>query len=79
MKLYPFSAQKHAHDIDFRRNRAYNEFADGNYTNPKLARLIEQLDEIRCLMVGCQKVVWLTGAQYALALESVGWAAAQRK
>ena len=79
MKLYPFSAQKHAHDIDFRRNRAFNELADSNYTNNKLETLIEKLDEIRCLMVGGQKVVWLTGAQYALALESVGWAAAQRK
>ena len=78
-KLYPFSVQKHAHDIDFRRNRAFNEFAESEYKNPALAKLIEQLDEIRCLMVGNAKVVWLTGKQYALAQECVCWAVAERR
>lgn len=27
-KLYPFSARKHAHDIEFRRNRCANELDD---------------------------------------------------
>lgn len=78
-KLYPFSVQKHAHDIDFRRNRAFNEFVESEYKDARLARLLEQLDEIRCLMAGGVKVVWLTGQQYALAQESVGWAIAERK
>ena len=77
-KLYPFSAQKHAHDIDYRRNRAYNELMDGSKDANKLEALIEKLDEIRTLMVGNQKVVWLTGTQYALAIDSVGWAQSQR-
>lgn len=79
MKLYPFSAQKHAHDIDFRRDRAFNELADCHFESEELENLIVMLDEIRNLMVGGQKVVWLTSTQYALALESVGWAAAHRK
>ena len=78
MKLYPFSAQKHAHDIEFRRARAFNEFAQSGYTDTKLEALIERLDEIRSLMVGCPTIVWLSGKQYGLAIESVAWASAER-
>ena len=27
-KLYPFSVQKHAHDIEFRKNRVWNTLRD---------------------------------------------------
>lgn len=78
-KNYPFSVRKHAHDIEFRRARAWNELHDGGYTNDRLRALVEKLDELRSLFSGSPAVVWLTGTQYRLAQESVAWAAANRK
>lgn len=81
-KRYPFSVERHAHDIFFRYNRAKNELHDkemsGTLTKKEAAqynRLIKRLCEL--LEYGSD-VVWLTGEEYGLAIESVGWAESMR-
>lgn len=69
-KLYPFSAKKHIHDLYFRANRARNE---------ECFALKEQLDKIICKASGGVSPIWLTGKEYALAIESVFWAAEHRR
>ena len=69
-KLYPFSARKHIHDLSFRSDRAANE---GCF------ELKEQLDTIICKAVGGVSPIWLTGKEYALAMDSVRWAAEHRR
>lgn len=88
-KLYPFNAQKHAHDIEFRKNRCYNERLEmvlevSNFDQ----KLYDKLDEMECLLsdllcaiIGtqdCRGIAWLTGKQWALAQESVLWATSMR-
>lgn len=82
MKKYPFSARKHAHDIDFRRDRCFNEMCKLEIAGKdvrKHSSLLERLDELRVLLVGGIGVVWLTGEQYALAQDCVRWAAENRR
>lgn len=88
IKLYPFSARKHAHDIEFRRNRVYNlledcatatEFNEEQYDY--LEKLAGRLDELLNATLGTQDnngIAWLTGKQHALAKETALWAAEQR-
>lgn len=84
-KLYPFSTRKHAHDIDFRRDRCVNELRRAEDRGDirlvtKLESLRDRLDVIRNKMAGaCGAVVYLTGAEWALANECVAWAAAARR
>lgn len=69
-KRYPFSARQHIHDLCFRAYKAGNE---GCF------ELKEQLDKIICKAIGGVPIIWLTGKEYALAIESVHWAAEQRQ
>ncbi len=82
MKKYPFSARKHAHDIDFRRDRCFNEICKLEIAckdTRKHRILLEQLDTLRNMLVGDIGVVWLTGEQYALAQDCVRWAVENRR
>ncbi len=84
VKRYPFSGTKHAHDIDFRCNRCFNEMCDmdsgiANYDETRysaLEKLYGQLSDLLSEMH--EGIVWLTGKQYGLAQECVLWAAHQR-
>lgn len=88
MKLYPFSVQKHAHDIEFRRNRVKNIIYDilsGEIkaTNAELERLEKLLDDLNDLLLAVMnsrdgRIAYLTGKQIGLAKETVLWAGTQR-
>ena len=82
-KRYPFSVHKHAHDIEFRRNRVKNtidacHMGEIFYTSENLQKLYvleEKLtDLLLAVMSGNGIVCYLTGEQIALAKESVLWA-----
>lgn len=84
-KRYPFSLRKHAHDLEFRRNRAKNELGrkmtEGTLKKgeeERYLKLIDDLAEITLTYPDGNGVVWLTGKQYGLAVESVGWANSMR-
>lgn len=85
MKKYPFSLKKHAHDLEYRRNRAKNELGDKQINGTlkageeeKYQKLIDDLAEITLTWPDRNGIVWLTGKQYGLAIESVGWAESMR-
>lgn len=88
-KLYPFSVQKHAHDVEFRRNRVQNQIHDlvvGESTESYKG----ELDELEALETGLTdlllavldsrdgRVAYLTGKQIGLAKETVLWAGESR-
>ena len=87
-KLYPFSTIKHAHDIEYRRNRVKNELCD--YFNGelelsdkefnKLCELEEKLTELLQAILNSSdgRICYLTGEQTALAKECVEWAGNRR-
>ena len=84
-KRYPFNLRKHAHDLEFRRNRAKNELgrkqADETLTDAEERRyedLIDRLAEITLYFPDSRGIVWLNGKDWALAHESVLWAASMR-
>lgn len=83
--LYPFSAKKHIHDLSFRADRAANESArirmnNGNEEVAERCELLkERLDAIICKAAGGISPIWLTEEEYLLAMDSVRWAAEQRK
>jgi hypothetical protein len=84
-KRYPFSLRKHAHDLEFRRNRAKNELGRKSINNTlrdgeeaRYENLIDNLAEILLTFPDANGVVWLTGRQYGLAKESVVWAESMR-
>ena len=87
-KLYPFSAQKHAHSIEFRRNRIYNEMRDmeageipwDEAKYDAMNELHEQLTDLlsEVMFSGDGRVAWLTGKQIGLAKETVAWASDSR-
>ena len=82
-KKYPFSLRKHAHDLEFRRNRAKNELfdlydSDDEQKKARLQRLIDDLADILLTFPDNRGVIWLTGKEYGLAMESVNWAEANR-
>lgn len=83
MKMFYFSTAKHAHDIQFRFAHLSNLRAklesDGKLVPKFLERIIENLDKIRGYMVGaCGRPIQLPGELYALAVDTVGWAAGMR-
>lgn len=82
-KRYPFSVQKHAHDIEFRRNRVANSIDDMCYGEiewdedefDRLEKLRDALDDLMlAVMNGDGRVAWLTGSLFGLAKETVEWA-----
>ena len=87
-KLYPFSVQKHAHDIEFRRNRVKNEMYDmesgetewNSEVYDKMEALEEALTELLLVVMDSRdgRVAWLTGKQIALTKETVAWARESR-
>lgn len=73
-KKYPFSAEKHGHDIEFVYNRLWLRREDaameGDWeTYEKLGPQVEKLEALTCQMFG--GVVWLTGPEIGLAKECV--------
>lgn len=88
MKTYKFSTRKHAHDIEFRRNRLKNDISAvengevkvDKQTYFKMLALLDKLTELlEAVMYNGNGIVCeLTGEQYGLAVETVGWAALQR-
>lgn len=66
-KLYPFSIQKHAHDIEFRYNRMCNVLSEMQ-TAPEFREVYE------AMFHGYSSVAWLTGRQLSLAKDAVAWA-----
>lgn len=87
-KLYPFSAHKHAHSIEFRRNRVFNEMRDMESGETAwdckkydaMCELHDQLTDLlqAVLYSGDGRVAWLTGKQIGLAKETVLWASSAR-
>ena len=87
-KLYPFSAQKYAHDIEFRRNRVKNELYDAQMDRNFDAALLDMMEELAdqltdllsAILGTCRdgRIAYLTGQQIGLAKETVIWAAEQR-
>ena len=83
MKTYYFSTAKHAHDIEFRFARLTNLRArlesDGKPISASLSHTIESLDKIRDYMSGaCGNAICLPADLYAVAVDTVGWAASMR-
>ena len=81
IKRYPFSFRKHAHDLEYRRNRAMCEYweldredASDTPKGKALECLIERLTEILYYRPNSEGIVWLTGKEIGLAKESVIWA-----
>lgn len=89
MKLYPFSTAKHAHDIEFRRNRVKNEIYDVisgelKVSEDEFVRMCDLEAELTDLLVAVLnssdgRVCYLTGEQIGLAKECVLWAAGNRR
>ena len=85
MKRYPFNMFKHAHDLEFRRNRAKNELYTKQVSGAlkageeeKYEKLIEDLGKITLYFPDSKGIIWLTGKEYGLAKESVCWAESMR-
>ena len=89
-KKYPFSTRKHAHDIEFYRNRLYNIMADMESGEiPMDANRydkiydfyhgeLEELYDAVCYNTRDGIVSYLTGKQIALAKKIVLWASETR-
>ena len=88
-KLYPFSLTKHAHDVDFRYNRLFNEISDiecglTEVSREKYYMMLDLKDAIESLILdgfsntSDGKVCYLTGKQIGLAKECVAWASSIR-
>ena len=90
VKTYPFSAAKHAHDIEFFRNRMLNIMDDMICGEIPMNR--EWYDATEKLMdsdlfrsmfdkvIGacCRPVIYLTGPEIGLAKKIMGWASETR-
>ena len=87
-KLYPFSTAKHAHDIEYRRNRVKNELCDyfegelelSDAEFEKLCELEEALTDLLLSVMNSTdgRVCYLTGKQIGLAKECVVWSQSRR-
>ena len=82
-KLYPFSVQKHAHDIEFRLNRVSNEMHDALEEGKEFEKfetlhdsLIDLLEAVLNSRDG--RIAYLTGKQIGLAKETIAWASNAR-
>ena len=89
MKRYPFSCEKHAHDIEFLYNRTFcvkhdMEVGTIPMDDSEYDRLILRLDALSELLVAVlstrdsRGIAWLDGPQIGLAKEAVLWAAETR-
>lgn len=88
MKRYPFSLQKHGHDIELRLNRVMNERDDllmsgasiSDELFNKMEALIEELESLLDAVLNSRdgRISYLTGPQIGLAKETVAWAANTR-
>ena len=87
MKLYP-TTLKHAHDVEFRRNRAKNELSD-NYTNNgamteaeinEAEILIDRLGELLEQLMNSRdgRIAYIEGKYIPLYRETQAWAANAR-
>lgn len=89
VKTYPFSVQKHAHDIELYRNHLYStmrDMEDGEIAwDDKFVDWYEafyygDLQDLYEMMFSSRdgRVVYLTGKQIGLAKEIVTWASNRR-
>lgn len=88
MKLYPFSVKKHAHSIEFRKNRAWCEMQDMEAGEipwdkdqyEKMAALLDELRDLHLAVFNSSdgRIAYLTGPQIRLAKETVLWAENER-
>lgn len=79
MQLYPFSIQEHGQDIEFRLSKVYREIRK-KLCAPDQIILHDQLSALLSTAPGNHdgSIAYLTGPQFALAKESVAWAARNR-
>ena len=87
-KLYPFSVQKHAHDIEYRKNRLFCEMRDIDMgevqadaaTYNRIVKQYEAVTELLEAVLNSRdgRVAYLNGAQIGLAKECVAWASNRR-
>ena len=88
-KMYYFSKEKHAHDIEFYRNRLFNTMCDmENGTIPMDAERYDRIHDMyygeledlynAVCYTGDYKVSLLTGKQIGLAKKIVAWAYSER-
>lgn len=83
-KKYPFSVQKQAHDIEFRKNRVWcilrdMESGEIQWDEQMYDSLQAHLEDLRDLLDailfgGDGRIVYLTGKQIGLAKDCVAWA-----
>lgn len=88
MKRYPFNAQKHAHDIEYRRDAVFCQYHDletdltaDDKVVCALARLYSDLTNLLLAIKGNadgRGIVFLTGAQIGLAKDTILWAGGRR-
>lgn len=85
VKTYPFSVAKHAHDIEFYRNKLYNTMRDMENNEIPMDRkqykaisdmYYGELQELYEMMFNSRdgRIVYLTGKQIGLAKKIVEWA-----
>lgn len=89
-KMYPFSTRKHAHDIEFYKNRLYNTMCDMEngeipWDGERYEKMYEfyfgelmELYDAVCFNTRDGVVSYLTGKQIALAKQIVVWASETR-
>lgn len=87
-KKYPFSVQKHAHDIEFRKNRVWlilreMESGDIPWDERQYDMLQDHMEELEALLDavlfgGDGRIVYLTGKQIGLAKDCIAWASGVR-
>ena len=87
-KKYPFSVQKHAHDIEYRKNKIWIAMRDmesgeipwDENQYDKMERELDELSDLldAVLFGGNGRIAYLTGKQIGLAKECVAWASCSR-
>ena len=88
-KTYPFSVAKHAHDIEFYRNRLFNTMCDMEsgeipMDTKRYDRIYDfyhgELEELYEMMFASRdgRLTYLTGKQIGLAKKIVAWASETR-
>ena len=89
MKRYPFSCERHSHDIEFMYNRTRNlmydlERSDDPADCKEYNRLQIQAHELSDLLSTVlatrdgRGIAWISGQDYKLAKEAISWAAEER-
>ena len=81
-KLYPFSMRKHAHDLEYRRNRLTNVLSLENTLSLEEEAFMnaerEMLGHILTMYQNPYCIVFLNGREYQVAINAVGWAESNR-